>query len=191
MLSQTTTPSTDCQDPQAPEDLRDIYGFHAIEVPEWLCWFLGILLLAALAYWIYHKFIKKAPPAPLTKFQQVMQDLSNLDPQQDSKEFYLALTEISRAYFEEELFIPALDRTLDELLPALRAHEMLRTPQVLTIKEIFERADLAKFAKAQIQLQDKQEDQRAIISLITEINTAYELKLAAERAKQAALEEDA
>ncbi len=177
----------ECEDPKAPDDLRDIHGFHAIEIPDWIWWLLGLAIAAALGYWIYQRFIKKPPPIVLTKFQQVVRDLAGLDVEMDTKEFYLMLTEITRSYFEEELGVPALDRTIDELMPALKAHESIHTSQALLIKDIFERADLAKFAKAEVGLEDKKRDQSATITLITEINTAREIKLAAERARLEAL----
>ncbi len=181
----------ECENPSPPDDLRDIQGFHAIEVPDWLWWLLGIILLSFLAYWIYNRFFKKPPPEVLTKYQQVVRDLASLDVEMNPKEFYLTLTEISRSYFEEELAVAALDRTIDEFLPSLRAHELVHSSQALLIKDIFERGDLAKFAQAAIGVEDKKRDQSAIISLITEINTAKEIKLAAERAKlEAALELD-
>jgi|GEM_PF-2274783 len=177
----------ECDNPSPPDDLRDIQGFHAIEVPDWLWWLLGLLAAAALGYWIYQRFIKKPPPEILTKYQQVVKALAALDPEMDSKEYYLALTEISRSYYEEELAVHALDRTIEELMPELKTHELVQTSQALLIKDIFERADLAKFAKAEITLENKKKDQAAIISVITEINTAKEIKLAAEKAKLEAM----
>ena len=179
--------NAECENPLPPDDLRDIHGFHSIEIPDWLWWLLGIAVVAALGYWIYHRFIKKPPPIILTKFQQVIRDLAALDVNSDTKEFYLSLTEITRSYFEAELAVPALDRTIDELMPSLKAHELIHTSQALLIKDIFERADLAKFAKAEVGLEDKKRDQSAIITLLTEINTAREIKLAAERARLEAL----
>ncbi len=177
----------ECEDPKAPDDLRDIDGYFPIEVPDWLWWLLGIIILAALGYWIYIRFIKKPPPIELTKYQKVVRDLAALDTNQNSKDYYLALSEISRDYFEVELKVHALDRTVDELMPALRAHELVHTSQSLLIKDILERADLAKFAKAEVTIEEKKRDQAAIISVITEINTAKEIKEAAERAKLEAL----
>ena len=177
----------ECEDPKAPDDLRDIDGYFPIEVPDWLWWLLGIIILAALGYWIYIRFIKKPPPIELTKYQKVVRDLAALDTNQNSKDYYLALSEISRDYFEVELKVHALDRTVDELMPALRAHELVHTSQSLLIKDILERADLAKFAKAEVTIEEKKRDQAAIISVITEVNTAKEIKEAAERAKLEAL----
>lgn len=177
----------ECEDPKAPDDLRDIDGYFPIEVPDWLWWLLGIIILAALGYWIYIRFIKKPPPIELTKYQKTVRDLAALDTNQNSKDYYLALSEISRDYFEVELKVHALDRTVDELMPALRAHELVHTSQSLLIKDILERADLAKFAKAEVTIEEKKRDQAAIISVITEINTAKEIKEAAERAKLEAL----
>jgi hypothetical protein len=177
----------ECEDPKAPDDLRDVDGYFPIEVPDWLWWLLGIVILSALGYWIYIRFIKKLPPIELTKYQKVVRDLAALDTNQNSKDYYLALSEISRGYFEEELKVFALDRTVDELMPALRAHELVHTSQSLLIKDILERADLAKFAKAEVNSEEKKRDQSAIISVITEINTAKEIKAAAERAKIEAL----
>ncbi len=181
----------ECENPSPPDDLRDIDGYFPIEVPDWLWWLLGIIILAALGYWIYIRFIKKPPPIELTKYQKVVRDLAALDTNQNSKDYYLALSEISRDYFEAELKVHALDRTVDELMPALRAHELVHTSQSLLIKDILERADLAKFAKAEVSLEEKKRDQAAIISVITEINTAKEIKEAAERAKLEALSVEA
>lgn len=198
MLQSATSPlsglvgggNPECEDPKAPDDLRDIDGYFPIEVPDWLWWLLGVIILAALGYWIYIRFIKKPPPIELTKYQKVVRDLAALDTNQNSKDYYLALSEISRDYFEVELKVHALDRTVDELMPALRAHELVHTSQSLLIKDILERADLAKFAKAEVNSEEKKRDQSAIISVITEINTAKEIKEAAERAKIEALNQE-
>ncbi len=176
--------NAECENPSPPDDLRDIDGFYPVEIPNWLWWLLGLIVLAALSYWVYHRFIKKPPPIVLTKYQKVVRDLAALDINMDSKEYYLLLSEISRSYFQEELGVQALDMTIDELMPSLRAHELVHTSQALLIKDVFERGDLAKFAKADVGLENKKKDQAAIISVITEINTAKEIR---ERVKLEAL----
>lgn len=185
----------ECDDPSLippPDGLRDLHGFHAIELPEWFYWLLGLTILGLIGYWVYQKFFNEPKAPELTIYQKTVRELNEISLHASSKDFYLQLSEVVRRYIELDLELEAMDKTIEELLPKLKFHPLLQTSQVLLMKETFERGDLAKFARSDVPVEEKKKDQMTMISIITEINAARELRAAEEEKlkKQGLLEKD-
>jgi hypothetical protein len=148
-----------------PKDLADMADIKTIRKEPtwwsdylWALWIVGgVLVLALVLWWVF--FRKKAPAAQsrtvqLSPRERALRQLQLLEKQQlwqkgEVKNYYDQLTHILRSYFEEQLRVPALESTSDELLNALGRTEYLSTGQLHTLATLLQRADLAKFAKGQ------------------------------------------
>jgi len=80
---------------------------------------------------------------------QKLEDLLRSDWLQTGKikEFYIALSEIVRAYIEGAFQTPALERTTNELMRDLRRVQELPMQSQVGLKDLLELCDLVKFAK--------------------------------------------
>jgi hypothetical protein len=124
-------------------------------------WWL-LLLLAIIAAGVFYYLKKKnivvferKPSIP--PFDEALQKLKLLDKKQlwqhqKTKEYYIELTEIVRAYIEKEWHIPALESTTDELLGfMLDFIEIKKLPTnkqtAIRLHKLLQEADLVKFAK--------------------------------------------
>lgn len=138
-------------------ELRDIKGFQAIIIPDWIWWLLGFVALALIGWFLY-KYITKKKEESLTLFQKTIRALDSLDLDIDSKEFYLSYSEIAKLFLENRLLVPALDKTAEEIKPLLVAEVKIQTNHAMLLSKIFYRADLAKFARMPISNEDKAKD---------------------------------
>lgn len=167
---------------EALKQLRDIHGYHAIEIPMWLLILLGFLVAAALVTFVYLKFFRNRKKRILTNLEKAIQDLNDLDINNLSKAFYLSYSEIVKEYLEVELDLPVIDKTVNELKPILNNEPMIRTDQAIFIMQSFGRGDLAKFAKREVSAEEKKSDKEKMIELLEEIDQA--IKDQVEKEKQ-------
>jgi hypothetical protein len=141
------------------KDVKDIKQPLRARPPLWP-FFLLIAAAAALAIWLKRRGRKASgrpasadcprddrPPEIIALAELERLRGSGLWEENRRKEFYGELTEILRRYFERRFGFPATRETSSELQRHLRQLELDRL--MLTVfKELFERADLVKFAKA-------------------------------------------
>jgi len=125
---------------------------------------LGIIALISLAIYFLRRYQKKKsnimlPPKPkIPPYKKALQDLEALRLkklwQNDRiKDYHSELTEILRAYLEQQFNILALEMTSDEIIEAfasVRNDEEIKSK----LKQILTLADLVKFAK-QLPLPDQ------------------------------------
>lgn len=124
-------------------------------------WWL-LLLLAVIAAGVFYYLRKKniviferKPAVP--PFEEALQKLKLLDKKQlwqhqKTKEYYIELTEIVRAYIEKEWHIPALESTTDELhgfmIDFIEIKKLPTNKQTaMRLHKLLQEADLVKFAK--------------------------------------------
>lgn len=88
------------------------------------------------------------PPDVIALEELSRLESSDLWERGEFKPFYLRLTEILRRYLEHRFGIPATRLTTAELYRHVRQAELDR-PLAVLFKELFDRADLVKFAKVQ------------------------------------------
>lgn len=135
----------------------------------------GILFLSFLAYWITKRIqqqkelkTEKYIP-PFDKFQQDFEAIEGLE--KNSKAFYSKLTEMVKTYFNVTLEIPALESTTNEFIlwlenKALDQKIQLKSTTLTNLEKVFQNADLAKFAKINLEesilLYDKQKVKEAV-----------------------------
>ncbi|MEO0900367.1 MAG: hypothetical protein AAFY71_28415 [Bacteroidota bacterium] len=120
---------------------------------------LLIMVLLALGIWYYRRWkegkqITFTPPPPQIPDHEIaMGALAKLEEkklwqQGQIKEYYSELTDIVRSYIESRYRIPAMESVSDEILKDLKG-ENLKAPMLRGLHELFNRSDLAKFAKSQ------------------------------------------
>ncbi len=169
------------------EGLRDIHGFYALELPQWILWGLYAIIAAFVFYFIYNRFLKKTQNDSFTLFELTCQHLTELDLNQNSKSFYLSYSELVKSFFQHRLGLDLIDKTADELKPVLISSPMLATESALTLSKIFKKADLAKFARQELAADIKAQDIETTVRIITELEEAVNAE--EQRQKQAKLEE--
>ena len=129
------------------------------EIPNWVWWILGFLLLAgAVFYFIRRKkkrdaAIKQLPPYERALYELEQLDKSHLLENRQTKEYYSKLTEAVRRYIEDEVHLRAMESTTSELIHFLELKketgELKLSNQTITdLQVILQRADLAKFANS-------------------------------------------
>jgi hypothetical protein len=145
--------------PPGPKDKGDIRGIKGVVGPTaWSPWWwlLAGVLLSVICYllWRKRKLALAGPPPPppvpadVTALQK-LQQLAQTDWLQTGKikEFYIAISEIVRAYLEDGFKTPALERTTSELMRDLRRRSDIPVERQVALKELLEACDLVKFAK--------------------------------------------
>ena len=135
----------------------------------WLA-LVGAVLLTALFWWWRRKKSQKQapPPPPLPPYQEASQRLEKLSAlesvqQIGFKGLYTELTDVLKTYIHREIDSRALESTTDELLDRLELHRLgdhfdIKIETINALGQILRRADLIKFAKANVTEAQWQED---------------------------------
>lgn len=140
--------------PSDTGDIRDIRGPYAARMGVWWALLAALAAAAAFAAW---RLTRKAPPAAAAAAaapedrrspeERALDALDALDGQGLSvKEFYDRLGDIVRAYLGERHGLDALRMTSHDLQRALIREGFDPAARQLA-KSLFERCDLAKFAR--------------------------------------------
>lgn len=145
--------------PGTSQDNGDIRGIKDVLGPvAWspLWWvLLGVLLVGGVGAWLYRrkKELMGPPPPPpepadviALRFLNQLKESSLLE-EGKFKEYYSALSDAVRSYFENGFQVQALERTSAELLRDIRKHAVLGAGVFPEIKNLIESCDLVKFAK--------------------------------------------
>lgn len=140
--------------------LKPIFEF----AKAWWPYLLGFLILAIAAYYGYQYYQqwqeqqqqeKERPhfsptpfQNPLQEFRKSVQQLENaeLTTQEDYKDFYSALGDAIRQYYESLYNLPALESTSGELLNMLR-NGSIDQNLIDDTRAVLQEADMVKFAK--------------------------------------------
>ena len=140
--------------------LRDIKA--PLEIPfgvvTLLPWLLGLLVLAATAYWLYRRYRRRVPPAlvipaapPRPAHEVAYESLAALEASAllelgEIKTYHIRVSDIVRVYAENRFGIDAMEMTTSEVLSRLRDHG-LSSAIVADFRQVLDRCDLVKFAK--------------------------------------------
>ncbi len=162
----------------------------AVEVKDppfdWLLllyWVLPILLLIAIAIYLFRRKKRKAAAEKqLPPYEEAIVALKTLDNSQllkenKSKEYYSHLTEIVKRYLDREVDEAALESTSDELITRLMMHKDAGSfdfdlETIRKLDSIFKRADLVKFAKMNQESGQAEVDRKTIEEIINETHEA-------------------
>lgn len=156
---------------------------YPVTFRETLPWIGLALLIAALAYLAYRiirnlknnrtvfgKPVVKDPPhiTALRALEKIRKEkLWEQDDRQ--KEFYTELTDAIRAYMEGRFGIQAMESTSNEIFESL-SKENLPQRELTELKEVFDTADLVKFAKYR---SSKDEAENAIPVAVRFVNNTF------------------
>jgi len=140
--------------------VKEPYTFDDFKIYIW--WLLGILLLAALIWYLIKRSKNKLeekekvpaiPPFELAKKRLKELDEKHLLEKSRVKQYYVELTDIVRNFIESEMHIPALESTTDELMETItdfnkNSHLDIPKDILLKLQNLLKDADLVKFAKS-------------------------------------------
>ena len=127
---------------------------------KWAKWgLLGLviigLIIAAILLWKKYRKVPEAPlarPKPKRPAHEIalekLEELRNkkLWQNNQTKQFYIELSDITREYVEFRFDVLALEMTTDETISALKL-KGLEDSKTQSLKKMLQMADLAKFAK--------------------------------------------
>ncbi|MFN4762119.1 LPXTG cell wall anchor domain-containing protein [Gillisia sp. Q332] len=153
------------------------------QIPNWVWWFLGILLLIGLGYYFFRRRKKKQEAAKqLPPYERALFELQQLDQSQflenrQTKEYYSKLTEAVRRYLEDEIHLRAMESTTSELIHDLEikmeaGQLKLSRETIDELKRILQRADLAKFANSRPDVITAKGDRSKIEHVINDTKAA-------------------
>jgi len=147
-----------------PKKIYDIKGVMAMpltfaEIVPYLISGLVLILIIVLIIYIRNRLKHNKPlfflqkpkdPAHVIAFRE-LEKLRNekLWQQGQVKQYHTRVTDIIRVYIEDRFNILAMESTSDEILNDLKKVEIIDAKELNSLKQLFELADLAKFAKAE------------------------------------------
>lgn len=171
-------------------------------IPNWVWWLLGILLLAGLAFYFFRRRKKKKEAAAkvLPPYERAMLELQQLDQShllenRETKEYYSKLTEAVRRYLEDEVNLRAMESTTSELITYLELRMQtgglkLTRETIDNLKIILQRADLAKFANSKPDIITAKADRSKIENVINDTKAAIPEPTEEERLKDEAYKQE-
>ncbi len=173
------------------QKMYDIKPMQDLEASSWgwLKWAGLVILLLLIGGGLYWWFVLREKPlteeeeeALLPPYERAMLNLKKLEDsryliQDEFKAYYTELTEIVRAYLEEEIEIDALESTTSQLMDKM---EMLRDagrldlPQetLMKFRRILETADLVKFARSKPELRQAEADRETMTEIVRDTQEA-------------------
>lgn len=141
-----------------PIKLPYTQGYTLDEMLPWILIVLGILIVLAIAYFVYSKYFKKdedknavyipKEPAHIIAYRALDRlKTEQLWEQEKYKEYYTKLTDALRIYIDHKYKLNAMEQTSDETIIDLEQLKLLNTEIIIGLKTILTTADLVKFAK--------------------------------------------
>jgi hypothetical protein len=131
--------------PRSPEDESTWLRRQALPIA------VGAAVLLVLAFWMMRRRSRSEPS--LRPEQWALREIDRIDytlipPQGDAEAFHTQLSLVVRRYLAERYVPHALEQTTTEFLDAVRQVPQLPAEQQEQMRDLFERCDLAKFARA-------------------------------------------
>lgn len=184
------------------QPLYDIKPIQEVKKPftsyGWILTIIAAVLLLLIVAFVYFVFIrkKKFPFLQIQKklppFDRAIQDLKELQNskyliQSQHKEYYTRLTDIVKAYLEEEVHILAKESTTDELLMKINLLQEkgklnLNQETITNLKRVLQTADLVKFAKNKPSDDNAEYDRETIENVVIKTKEAIPLEPTDEQA---------
>ena len=164
----------------------------------WILTIIAVVLLLLIVAFVYFVFIRKKKfpflqtQKKLPPFDRAIQDLKELQNskyliQSQHKEYYTRLTDIVKAYLEEEVHILAKESTTDELLTKINLLQEkgklnLNQETITNLKRVLQTADLVKFAKNKPSDDNAEYDRETIENVVIKTKEASPLEPTDEQA---------
>jgi len=184
------------------QPLYDIKPIQEVKKPftsyGWILTIIATVLLLLIVAFVYFVFIRKKKfpflqtQKKLPPFDRAIQDLKELQNskyliQSQHKEYYTRLTDIVKAYLEEEVHILAKESTSDELLTKINLLQEkgklnLNQETITNLKRVLQTADLVKFAKNKPSDDNAEYDRETIENVVIKTKEAIPLEPTDEQA---------
>ena len=184
------------------QPLYDIKPIQEVKKPftsyGWILTIIAAVLLLLIVAFVYFVFIRKKKfpflqtQKKLPPFDRAIQDLKELQNskyliQSQHKEYYTRLTDIVKAYLEEEVHILAKESTTDELLTKINLLQEkgklnLNQETITNLKRVLQTADLVKFAKNKPSDDSAEYDRETIENVVIKTKEAIPLEPTDEQA---------
>ena len=184
------------------QPLYDIKPIQEVKKPftsyGWILTIIAAVLLLLIVAFVYFVFIRKKKfpflqtQKKLPPFDRAIQDLKELQNskyliQSQHKEYYTRLTDIVKAYLEEEVHILAKESTTDELLTKINLLQEkgklnLNQETITNLKRVLQTADLVKFAKNKPSDDNAEYDRETIENVVIKTKEAIPLEPTDEQA---------
>lgn len=184
------------------QPLYDIKPIQEVKKPftsyGWILTIIAAVLLLLIVAFVYFVFIRKKKfpflqtQKKLPPFDRAIQDLKELQNskyliQSQHKEYYTRLTDIVKAYLEEEVHILAKESTTDELLTKINLLQEkgklnLNQETITNLKRVLQTADLVKFAKNKPSDDNAEYDRETIENVVIKTQEAIPLEPTDEKA---------
>ena len=184
------------------QPLYDIKPIQEVKKPftsyGWILTIIAAVLLLLIVAFVYFVFIRKKKfpflqtQKKLPPFDRAIQDLKELQNskyliQSQHKEYYTRLTDIVKAYLEEEVHILAKESTTDELLTKINLLQEkgklnLNQETITNLKRVLQTADLVKFAKNKPSDDNAEYDRETIEDVVIKTQEAIPLEPTDEQA---------
>ena len=184
------------------QPLYDIKPRQEVKKPftsyGWILTIIAAVLLLLIVAFVYFVFIRKKKfpflqtQKKLPPFDRAIQDLKELQNskyliQSQHKEYYTRLTDIVKAYLEEEVHILAKESTTDELLTKINLLQEkgklnLNQETITNLKRVLQTADLVKFAKNKPSDDNAEYDRETIENVVIKTKEAIPLEPTDEQA---------
>ena len=184
------------------QPLYDIKPIQDVKKPftsyGWILTIIATVLLLLIVAFVYFVFIRKKKfpflqtQKKLPPFDRAIQDLKELQNskyliQSQHKEYYTRLTDIVKAYLEEEVHILAKESTTDELLTKINLLQEkgklnLNQETITNLKRVLQTADLVKFAKNKPSDDNAEYDRETIENVVIKTQEAIPLEPTDEQA---------
>ena len=184
------------------QPLYDIKPIQEVKKPftsyGWILTIIAAVLLLLIVAFVYFVFIRKKKfpflqtQKKLPPFDRAIQDLKDLQNskyliQSQHKEYYTRLTDIVKAYLEEEVHILAKESTTDELLTKINLLQEkgklnLNQETITNLKRVLQTADLVKFAKNKPSDDNAEYDRETIENVVIKTQEAIPLEPTDEQA---------
>ncbi|WP_092539663.1 DUF4381 family protein [Zunongwangia mangrovi] len=156
---------------------------QSFSIPAWVWWLLAILMiLGVLLFFFIKRRKEKALENKLPPYEQAMKDLDDLDKStlienREVKEYYSRLTYAVRRYLDEKVYDRAMESTTTELISFLEMQQKsgvlhLHGKTLQNLKQILQRADLAKFAGSRPDVITAKEDRNKTRMIINDVKSS-------------------
>jgi hypothetical protein len=163
-----------------------------LAVFNWLLWLavLAAAIAAALAWWAWRRY-RNRPKAPVDPYARAQQQFARIEARRlleegRSAEYYAAMVDVAREYLAAR--VPGVRRsdTTSELLRTMQPRDGVEAE----LPRLLDRADLVKFARAVVSLEEAREAGQALRAIVdhveARVNPESELAKRAAAAKERA-----
>jgi hypothetical protein len=154
------------------------------EQPSWLHRWGFVLILAATALLVFLAWLSKRHrlrrEAPLPSERWALREIERIErtlmpPQGEAETYHTQISFVVRRYLAERFGLHALQQTTAEFLESIRQVPQLPAQEQTLLTELFERCDLAKFARAGASPQECQRTAELARNLVQQTTKAREL----------------